>query len=364
MSPQNSQSPPHPGSEHPQARPRRTRFIIGGVVALVFIALVYFSPHISVYQVKRAAEANDIDSLKDRVDFPALRESLKEAAQDDIAKKRAAEPKTDNSPFADMGTLFAGGIANSLIDTMMTPKNFARLIRGETFDTSALDGAFGSAEANVTTPSRGPRHPHMSMGYESLNRFAARLTNLAEMDGSVVLVFTRSGLGWKLTGMRPVSEQGQTNATAHQPPATVPNPESAGGTGGQEQQQMQTMTATDLDKPEVSQRLRKLLGDQYDNFMVSFPGGLAAAVPSGGPVSQTTISACMPHACPWQGAALSIDLSKGTFIAGLQLNGEITIYGSGNQNLEALPQGMRDWIDSVNKGLADSRNAPVTVAFK
>jgi hypothetical protein len=72
----------------------------------------------------------------------------------------------------------------------------------------------------------------------------------------------------------------------------------------------------------------------------------------------------MPHACPWQGAALSIDLSKGTFIAGLQLNGEITIYGSGNQNLEALPQGMRDWIDSVNKGLADSRNAPVTVAFK
>jgi len=115
MLPQSPQSSPSPSLERPQARSRRTRFIIGGVVALVLIVLVYFSPYISAYKLKRAAEANDIDALKDRVDFPAVRKSLKEAAQDEITKTQAAESKAD---------LLAG--ATSLIDTMMTPMNSDR----------------------------------------------------------------------------------------------------------------------------------------------------------------------------------------------------------------------------------------------
>jgi len=370
-----SQSSPSPRTEHSPAR-RRIRFIMGGAVALAIILFVYFSPHISFYQLKRAAEANDIDALRDRVDFPALRESLKEAAQDEIAKKQAAEAKADNNPLAAMRTLFAGGIANSLIDTMMTPANFARLIRGETFDASALVGGFGAARAKPTPSSAEPRYPHTSMSYESLNKFAVRLTNLAEMDGSVVLVFTRSGLGWKLTGMLPATAQDQANAAAHQPAGTAPSFESEHAASGREQQRAQEATAayaglarfanesTDKEEffkqPEVEQPLRKLLGGQYDTFTQSIVVSQAANLQG----NVLTVSGCMPHACPWQGAAVSVDLSSGTFVAGIQLGSEVAVHGSGNENIEALPQGLRDWINSVNKGLVESRNAPVTVAFK
>lgn len=369
------QSSPSPRTEYSPAR-RRIRFIIGGAVALAIILFVYFSPYISFYQLKRAAEANDIDALRDRVDFPALRESLKEAAQDEIARKQAAEAKADNNPLAAMGTLFAGGIANTLIDTMMTPANFARLIRGETFDASALAGGFGTAGANGAPLSAEPRHPHTSMSYESLNRFAVCLTNLAEMDGSVVLVFTRSGLGWKLTGMRPATAQDQANATAHQLAGTAPSPESEHAASGREQLQAHEATATYAGlsrfanesahkdeffrQPEVEQPLRKMLGTQYDTFMQSVVVSQAANLQG----NVLTVSGCMPHACPWQGAAVSVDLISGTFVAGIQLSSELTVYGSRNENIEALPQGLRDWINSVNKGLADSRSAPVTLRFK
>ena len=202
-----NQSSPSPRSERPQQRPRLGRSIIGGAVALILILLVYFSPHISFYQLKRAAEANDIDALKNRVDFPALREGLKKTAQDEITKTQAAESKAD---------LLAG--ASSLIDTMMTPMNFARLIRGEKFAGTFAEFGNGNPGAGSYGPMRS------AMGYESLGRFAVRLTNLAETEGSVVLVFTRSGVGWKLTGMRPAATQDEASVS-HSPQNTAPSPE-------------------------------------------------------------------------------------------------------------------------------------------
>ena len=200
-----TQTSPSLPSARPPARRQRIRFIIGAAVSLILLVLVYFSPYISAYQLKRAAETNDIDAMKDRVDFPALRESLKDIAHDEIAKAQATESKEN---------LLAA--SNSLIDAMMTPMNLARLMRGEKFVGTVAE--FGNPKPGVGSPGS----VGSAMAYQSLNRFAVRLTNLAELNGSVVLALTRSGLGWKLTSIRQLDAQDKAGAPPVQDAAGSP----------------------------------------------------------------------------------------------------------------------------------------------
>jgi hypothetical protein len=353
--------------------------VIGGSIALVLLVLCYFSPHIAAYQLKRAAEANDIDALKEQVDFPAVRESVKEWAQEEMAKKQAAKPKTNENPFEELGSAFAGGFVNAYIESMLTPKNLAHLIRGEHFDVSPIVNGFSAFNkalgGGVVTPPPEPRRcqPQISsMRYESLSRFKVGVTNLADFDGRVALVFTRSGFGWKLTGMEPVSAQDEVNASARPPQPSDSSEVSDRRAAAQKYLAMMNSESGGSDPsaflalPEIKAAVSKLFEnepkiktpngeiDVENNFTYAlslpeegFPKVLDDAV---------ILAGCAPHACSNGQSLLIVSLSSKTITGALFEQGgqdvsRITLYGV--SSLQNAPAAMREW--------ADNRKSPTRI---
>ncbi len=228
---------------------RNMKWIVGGALLALVVAcgLVYASPYMTVQALRKAAENRDAEGVSSRVDFPALRSSIKA----DLGARLTAELRRNpNDPMASIGMLFGATLANQLVDAFLTPENIAVIMRGRVPDpavtvrnalpfglssdfTSGKKGKAGGApgaadssdqsgqsdqsgssgQADQTArsgedapASDRPRAGKMDadMGYEGMNRFVVRLRGDNKTDAqSVVLEFRRDGLfSWKLCGMR------------------------------------------------------------------------------------------------------------------------------------------------------------------
>jgi len=233
---------------------RNMKWIVGGALLALVIAcgLVYASPYMTVQALRKAAENRDAEGVTSRVDFPALRSSIKA----DLGARLTAELRRNpNDPMASIGMLFGATLANQLVDAFLTPENIAVIMRGRVPDPAvtvrnalpfglssdftsgkngkadgAAPGAPGASDASgqagdqagltdqanqaarpgenaPAAASDRPRAGKMDtdMGYEGVNRFVVRLRGGSDKPDAqpVVLEFRRDGLfSWKLCGMR------------------------------------------------------------------------------------------------------------------------------------------------------------------
>ncbi|NVE96086.1 DUF2939 domain-containing protein, partial [Altererythrobacter lutimaris] len=78
------------------------KWMIGAAVlaAVLFGAWYFASPSYEMMQLKDAAEEGDPEELRDRIDFPAVRESMKAQMSAMMARKMAEEP---SDGFAALG---------------------------------------------------------------------------------------------------------------------------------------------------------------------------------------------------------------------------------------------------------------------
>ncbi|MBJ6724164.1 DUF2939 domain-containing protein [Geomesophilobacter sediminis] len=169
---------------------RKTCVIAG---SLIVVALAWFvaSPYIAVHQMKKAVEAKDAVAISDRVNFPALRESLKGSFSAKFGKEMAKEK---DNPFAALGVALAGSMVNSLVDAMVTPESISAIMQGQ-------------KPAQIKISSQGQRvkdeeKPDISMGWEKLDRFVVKVKSKDPLQEEISMVFERGGLSWKLTAIR------------------------------------------------------------------------------------------------------------------------------------------------------------------
>jgi hypothetical protein len=91
------------------------------VVAAVLVAGIAYgaSPYVTLYRLGEAIQASDATTLESLVDWPAVREGIKEDVCDLVVDDPA--PKTAGSlpPF---GASFMRGIASNAIDQAVTPQ--------------------------------------------------------------------------------------------------------------------------------------------------------------------------------------------------------------------------------------------------
>ncbi len=190
--------PPHmsaagPGNASPQGGStvsRRGKWLLIGAGVLVALAVVYAiaSPFITVYRMKAAAERHDGRTLSSLIDFPSLRQNLKDQFDKTLAAQ-AANQDTQDNPFSAFGTALAGTFADNLVDTFVTPEGVERLMSGEPLT------ADSTSRTNDTTDP----FPDASMSYESFNRF---VVTIKDDDGKDVrFVYRPTGLTWKLSGI-------------------------------------------------------------------------------------------------------------------------------------------------------------------
>lgn len=158
--------------------------VIGGLLAFYLVT----SPYITVYQMKSAIANHDIEAFSKHVEYPSIRQNLKDQMKAMFTKKTN---ESKDNPFATMGASFAGMMVDKIIDTYVTPSSITQLMSGE-----KPKLGLGNNNVESNNPSRKPL-ADASMSYESIDKFVVKVKNTDGGEGRFIL--RRRGINWKLT---------------------------------------------------------------------------------------------------------------------------------------------------------------------
>jgi len=166
----------------------RPALILGGIVVLL-IALNFLSPFVFLRSLSNAAERGDRDTIAAEVDFPAVRDSLKDQLGRLLARKAEAEASGKRNPFAGFALRILPSVGGQVIDAVVTPDGI----------TTILKRHVQQSGDSVARPSlwRG------QFTWLDLNHFRARYVNARHPDAVFGIILERRGLfGWQVVGMR------------------------------------------------------------------------------------------------------------------------------------------------------------------
>lgn len=163
-----------------------------GVVA--FLAAYFGTPFLTVNNLVAAAQAGDEAALERMVDFPALRDSMK----DELTARLMAEadPQLRDSALGGLGMMLAPMVVSGAVDALVNAPTVASMVRtAETPDPTDPVDATAPAED-------GSDEIRRSYGYRDLNTFVLTLTDPDRPTEPLKLLLTRHGLfAWKLSGI-------------------------------------------------------------------------------------------------------------------------------------------------------------------
>jgi hypothetical protein len=192
------------------------------VAILIVIALGfgYASPYIVLNELKHAADERDAETVDEYVDFPALRESLKQQITGLLTRR--LDTQGHGNPFAAIGAMIGVALIGPLVDAYATPDGVAALLngmppRGEPGErpppagASAPQGSTGGSSAppsGAPAPSAPtaaspppPQPPDTTAGYHGINEFVVTYQH-GVGDTRYSAIFRRDGLfSWKLSGV-------------------------------------------------------------------------------------------------------------------------------------------------------------------
>ncbi|SEQ51748.1 Protein of unknown function [Ectothiorhodospira magna] len=162
--------------------------ILAGLLALA--GGYFYAPYYTVSQMQAAVEANDPDRLARYVDFPALREDVRQSLNQMLARE-LAEFRRDN-PFGNLGVAVAGALLKPLVDAVVSPTGVATIMEGHVPEP---DGRTMGFTAQGETQVR--------MGYSGLHRFVVTLESDRDPLQQMDLILVRQGaFSWKLAALR------------------------------------------------------------------------------------------------------------------------------------------------------------------
>ena len=227
--PDNGHPSGSPGG-NPNRRPRAARWLAGTVVAILIVALLawlYATPYIALDRLKRAADARDAATVDQYVDFPSLRDSLKQQVTGLLTRRLEASGR--GSPFAVIGAMIGAALIGPLVDSYATPDGVAAILNGmpprgnpgerpPAPPAAAPSGSEGSAGSGAAAPSQPPaagnapgaaaqapgappQPPQTTAGYRGLNEFVVTYQH-GVGDTRYSAIFRRDGLwSWKLSAV-------------------------------------------------------------------------------------------------------------------------------------------------------------------
>lgn len=212
-----------------------TRPLILTLIVIVVIAALgfaYATPYIALNNLKRAADARDAQTVNQYVDFPALRESLKQQVTGLLTRR--LDVHSNGNPLAAIGAMIGVALIGPMVDAYATPDGVAALLNGmpprgnpgerppvppsapssSANNASADAGTSASPASPVTadpannnpanhtdagtTPAQPPQ---TTAGYRSLNEFVVTYQHGAG-DARYSAIFRREGVfTWKLAAV-------------------------------------------------------------------------------------------------------------------------------------------------------------------
>ena len=168
--------------------------LVGSLLGLcVYVAV---GPMLLMRRFGESLSARDAAAIAECVDFPKLRESIKEQVNSSV-KARSNSLLGDN-PLTALATGLAASLSEPLVDSLVTPAGLEKLLAGgqllATLGTSSTDTAASRA---VAVPEA---IAHASYSFRSPSEFVVTLEPKPKL--LVELVVERTGLSWRISGVR------------------------------------------------------------------------------------------------------------------------------------------------------------------
>lgn len=162
------------------------------IIALVCLVILLggyaaAGPYMTLSAIKTGLVEQDTEKLTENIDFPVLRENLREQFMAAALKKSGKE--LEGNPFAGLAAGFAAKMVDGLLDTIVTPAGLASLMEGKKSQEEEADGPVD----------RDKIFEDAQLGYDSLDTFSVRVPN--KEGGELQLILKRQGLSWKLVNV-------------------------------------------------------------------------------------------------------------------------------------------------------------------
>ena len=161
------------------------------VVALLAVG-VAAQPYLTVHQMHSAAERRDGAAFSEYIDFPSVRQSLKDQINAAFLKEMTEDESTQQSGAAALGAAVGGfmvdRMADAFLEAYVTPAGITQMMAA---DQPGTEGQETGDEPRCRPMSGG------SMSYESLNKFV--VSSESAVGGECKVVLRRQGVSWKVT---------------------------------------------------------------------------------------------------------------------------------------------------------------------
>jgi hypothetical protein len=158
------------------------RWLIAVAVLLVITGggWLWGSPYLTLWQLKKAADAGDLAAISAKIDYPAVRADLKTQLHDRLGGG-------DGSALDKLGAAVAERFADPVVDAAVTPEGMRALFASAAVAEAARPGFAKSGKPG-----------EMRMRRDSFGRFS-----LVPAKGpGPVVVFALQGLSWRVTAVR------------------------------------------------------------------------------------------------------------------------------------------------------------------
>jgi hypothetical protein len=172
------------------------------------------APLYTLNAMQTALEQRDASRLSQFVDYDALREDLR----GDIQKTFSERFGGTESGILGGASLLAMAMVDPVVDQMISPEGMSAMMG------LAETGAAGVGGVSITATDAKASSKAGSSGSFSIERqgFDTLRVQPEGLDGTFALVFSRRGLGWKLTGVDVGTPEAPSDPAGGHTPATGP----------------------------------------------------------------------------------------------------------------------------------------------
>ena len=160
---------------------------------VIFAIYLYVSPYLVLNNIKNAAEQGDADKLSGYIDFPSVKQSMKDQVKAAMVKELASSKEQDG--FEALGTMLGAAMIDPLIDGLVTPDGVALMLQGQKLDFDLNN------DTHEDKPKSKNEDIDYKAGYLSFNRFKVQVIGADDPNESIDVIMHRDWLSWKVTSI-------------------------------------------------------------------------------------------------------------------------------------------------------------------
>lgn len=161
-----------------------TGVIIGAITFGILLAGALFaSPYITLWQMRADLQRQDLPAITERIDFPSVREGLKQQASAYI------EAKSGEYGAGPIGSWLGSRLMAPLVDAAVTPEGVVILLTRQARTPDSVDAAEAPAPA---TPDPQPDLRYLDYGH----------FQVAYPNGFAITLTRSNGFVWRITAVR------------------------------------------------------------------------------------------------------------------------------------------------------------------